>query len=154
LMEDLMVLAFQGDGTRISTMVIANEGSNRSYPFIEVPEGHHELSHHGNDAKKHEKIKKINRFHVTQFAHLLERLKSVKEGQGTLLDNCMIVYGSGIGDGNAHNHDNLPIILAGKGGGAVKAGRHIQYEKDTPLTNLYLSMLDVVQTPVDRIGDS
>src|SRR6185295_18228572 len=85
LMEDLLVLAFQGDVTRISTMVIANEGSNRSYPFIEVPEGHHELSHHGNDAKKHEKIKKINRFHVTQFAHLLERLKSVKEGEGTLL---------------------------------------------------------------------
>jgi hypothetical protein len=154
LMEDLMVLAFQGDVTRISTMVMANEGSNRSYPFIDVPDGHHDLSHHGGDAKKHEKIKKINRFHITQFAHLLERLKSVKEGEGTLLDNCMIVYGSGIGDGNAHNHDNLPILLAGRGAGTIKPGRHVKYETGTPLNNLFLSMLGRVGVRCDVLGDS
>jgi len=154
LMEDLMVLAFQGDVTRISTMVIANEGSNRSYPFIEVPEGHHDLSHHGNDAKKHEKIKKINRFHVTQFGHLLERLKGIKEGEGTLLDNCMIVYGSGIGDGNRHNHDDLPILLAGRGAGTIKPGRHIKYASGTPLNNLFLSMLDRLGVRRESLGDS
>jgi len=154
LMEDLMVLAFQGDVTRVATMVIANEGSNRSYPFIDVPEGHHDLSHHGNDAKKLEKIARINRFHVTQFAHLLERLKAVKEGEGTLLDHSMIVYGSGIGDGNQHNHDDLPILLAGRGGGTIKAGRHVKYETGTPLNNLYLSMLDRVGVKRDSLGDS
>jgi len=154
LMEDLLVLAFRGDVTRISTMVMANEGSNRSYPFIEVPEGHHDLSHHGGDAKKHEKIKKINRFHITQFAHLLQRLKNVKEGEGTLLDNCMIVYGSGIGDGNAHNHDNLPILLAGRGAGTIKPGRHVKYDRGTPLNNLYLSMLERVGVKRDVLGDS
>src|SRR5262249_27458219 len=147
-------LAFQGDVTRVSTMVIANEGSNRSYPFIDVPEGHHDLSHHGNDAKKLDKIKKINRFHVTQFAHLLERLKGVSEGEGTLLDHCLIVYGSGIGDGNQHNHDNLPILLAGRGSGTIKPGRHIKYETGTPLNNLYLSMLDRVGAKRESLGDS
>jgi hypothetical protein len=154
LMEDLMVLAFQGDVTRVSTMVIANEGSNRSYPFIDVPEGHHDLSHHGNDEKKLDKIAKINRFHVTQFAHLLERLKGVKEGDGTLLDHSMIVYGSGIGDGNQHNHDDLPILLAGRGGGTIKPGRHIKYETGTPLNNLFLSMLDRVGAKRESLGDS
>jgi hypothetical protein len=154
LMEDLMVLAFQGDVTRVSTMVFANEGSNRSYAFMDVPEGHHDLSHHGNDQKKLDKIKKINRFHVTQFAHLLERLKGIREGEGTLLDNCMIVYGSGIGDGNAHNHDNLPILVAGRGAGTIKPGRHVRYETGTPLNNLYLSMLDRVGAKRDLLGDS
>jgi hypothetical protein len=154
LMEDLMVLAFQGDVTRISTMVMANEGSNRSYPFVDVPDGHHDLSHHGGDAKKHEKIKRINRFHVTQFAHLLERLKGIKEGEATLLDNCMIVYGSGIGDGNAHNHDNLPILLAGRGAGTVKPGRHVKYDNGTPLNNLFLSMLERMGVKRDVLGDS
>ncbi|MBI3860611.1 MAG: DUF1552 domain-containing protein [Planctomycetia bacterium] len=154
IMEDLLVLAFQGDVTRVSTMVFANEGSNRSYPFIEVPEGHHDLSHHGNDEKKHEKIKKINRFHVTQFSHLLERLKGIKEGDGTLLDNCMIIYGSGIGDGNRHNHDDLPILLAGRGAGTIRPGRHVVYPNNTPLCNLYLSMLDRMGARCDSLGDS
>jgi hypothetical protein len=154
LMEDLMVLAFQGDVTRVSTLVIANEGSNRSYPFLDVPEGHHELSHHGDDAKKHEKLMKINLFHVTQFAHLLERLKGIQEGAGTLLDNCMIVYGSGIGDGNRHNHDDLPILLAGKGSGSVKPGRHVGYPNGTPLNNLFLSMLDRLHVKCESLGDS
>jgi hypothetical protein len=154
IMEDLMVLAFQGDVTRISTMVIANEGSNRSYAFLEVPEGHHDLSHHGGDRKKLAKIQKINQFHITQFAHLLERLRSIKEGEGSLLDNCMIVYGSGIGDGNRHNHDDLPVLLAGRGAGSIKAGRHVKYESGTPLNNLYLSLLDRMGVKRDLLGDS
>ncbi len=154
LMLDLMVLAFQGDVTRISTFMYANEGSNKSYSFIDVPEGHHDLSHHGNDKAKHEKIKKINRFHMEQFAYLLGKLKAIPEGGGTLLDNTMIVYGSGIGDGNRHNHNDLPILVAGKGGGTLKPGRHIAYPRDTPLNNLYLSLLDKIGAPVESLGDS
>ena len=115
LMLDLMVLAFQGDVTRVSTFMYANEGSNKSYAFIDVPEGHHDLSHHGKDQAKHEKIKKINRFHMEQFAYLLGKLKSIPEGAGNLLDNSMIVYGSGIGDGDRHNHnDQSPAPPAGR----------------------------------------
>jgi len=154
LMCDLMVLAFQGDVTRISTFMFANEGSNRSYPFIGVPEGHHDLSHHGNDAKKHEQIKKINRLHVSQFAYFVNKLKSIPEGEGSLLDHSMIVYGSGISDGNRHNHNDLPVLLAGKGGGSIRTGRHIKLEKETPLNNLYLSLLDRMGASVDQFGDS
>jgi hypothetical protein len=154
VMADLLVLAFQADLTRIGTLVFANDGSNRSYRFINVPEGHHDLSHHGGIKDKQAKLRQINRFHVAQLAHFLEKLKSVKEGAGTLLDNCMIVYGSGISDGNAHNHDNLPILLAGKAGGAFKTGRHIRYPKETPLTNLYVSMLDRIGSSVKSFGDS
>jgi hypothetical protein len=154
LLCDLLVLAFQGDLTRIATFVIANEGSNRSYKFIGVPEGHHDLSHHGRDKTKQEKISKINRFHTEQFAAFLTKLNSIREGEGTLLDNCMIVCGSGNSDGNRHNHDDLPILLAGKGGGTLATGRHIRYPKETPLTNLFLSMLDRMGAPVERLGDS
>ena len=115
-MCDLMVLAFQGDQTRISTLMFANEGSNKSYAFMDVPEGHHDLSHHGGDKAKHEKIKKINRFHLEQFARMLGRMKAIREGNGSLLDHTMIVYGSGIGDGDRHNHNDLPILVAGRGG--------------------------------------
>jgi hypothetical protein len=154
IMGDLLALAFQSDLTRIATFVFANDGSNRSYRPIGVPEGHHDLSHHGGNKEKQEKIRTINRFHITQLAHLLEKLKTVKEGDGTLLDNCMILYGSGIGDGNRHNHDHLPILLAGKGGGTLKTGRHLRYQQETPLTNLFLSMLDRVGAPADSFGDS
>ncbi len=154
LMTDLMVLAFQGDVTRISTFMFANEASGRSYPFIGVPEGHHDVSHHAGDPKKHEKIKTINRFHIEQFAYFLGKLKGVREGSGTLLDNMMIVYGSGIGDGNRHNHNDLPILVAGRGGGTIQPGRHLKYKKNTPLNNLYLSMLDKIGTPTSSLGDS
>jgi hypothetical protein len=154
LLTDLLVLAFQGDVTRISTFVYANEGSNRSYRFLGVPDGHHDLSHHGNDKEKLNKIRQINRFHLEQFAYLLTKLKAIKEGDGTLLDNCMIVYGSGNGDGNRHNHDELPILLAGKGGGTLQTGRHVRYPFNTPLTNLYLNLLDRMDVPVERLGDS
>jgi hypothetical protein len=154
LLADLVVLAFQCDLTRVCSFAFANDGSNRPYKFIDVSEGHHDLSHHGGDTTKHEKIKKINRFHIAQLAYLLERLKSVKEGEDTLLDNSLIIYGSGIGDGDRHNHDDLPILLAGKGGGTVKPGRHLRYAKDTPLMNLYVSLLERVGAPVASVGDS
>ncbi len=154
VMSDLIVLAFQADITRVCTFVLANEGSNKSYPFINVAEGHHELSHHGNDAKKKEKIRDINRFHTTQLAYLLTKLKSVPEADGTLLDHCLIAYGSANSDGNAHNHDDLPILLAGRGCGTVKPGRHIRYPKETPLNNLWLSMLDRVKADIKTLGDS
>jgi len=154
LMFDLLVLAFQTDTTRISTFIMAHDGSNRQYPFIGVRDGHHDLSHHGGDEEKKAKIAKINRFHVSQFAYFVDRLKSIKEGEGTLLDHCMIVYGSGLGDGNRHNHDNLPVLVAGKGGGTIRSGRHLRFDSETPMANLFLSMLDGVGAPVERIGDS
>jgi hypothetical protein len=156
LLGDLLVLAFQGDLTRIGTFVFANEGSNRSYRPIGIPEGHHELSHHGNDPVKLEKIRQINHFHMTQFAYLLERLKKTREGDGTLLDQCMVVYGSGNSDGNRHNHDDLPVLLAGKGGGTIPAGRHLRFPRDkaTPVCDLYVSLLERMGAPVERFGDS
>jgi len=154
ILTDLMVLAFQADLTRVATFALANEGSNKSYKFIGVSEGHHDLSHHGGDKEKHEKIAKINQFHIKQLGYLLERLKSVKEGQGTLLDNLMLVYGSGIGDGNRHNHDELPVLLAGKAGGSFHPGRHIRVPKETPIANLYLSMLEHLGVNQKRFGDS
>jgi hypothetical protein len=154
LMYDLVAVAFQGDMTRVSTFVVANEGSNRAYPFINVPDGHHDLSHHGGNPEKQAKIREINRFHVTQFLVFLEKLQAISEGERTLLDNSMIVYGSGIGDGNAHNHDHLPILLVGSGGGTIATGRHVRYEKETPLNNLFLSMLDRMDSSVESLGDS
>ena len=154
VMSDLMVLAFQTDVTRVSTFVFANEGSNRSYRHINVSEGHHSLSHHQNNRDKLEKIRRINTFHIEQFAYLLNRLKSVREGERTLLDNCMIVYGSGNSDGNRHNHDELPVLLAGRGGNSITTGRHVRYPRETPITNLYLSMLDRMGVQVESLGDS
>lgn len=153
LMFDLLVLAFQTDTTRIATFMFANEGSTRPYPFLDVPEGHHDLSHHGGDPGKHEKIRKINRFHVEEFARMLRLLQEAKEGERSILDNSMIVYGSGISDGDRHNHDDLPVLLAGKGGGTIETGRHVGYSPQ-PLNNLYLSMLDRMDVPCDRLGDS
>jgi hypothetical protein len=154
LMADMMALAFQTDLTRICTFMLANEGSNRSYQLINVAEGHHDLSHHGRNEEKQMKIRDINRFHATQLAYLLEKLNSIKEGDGTLLDNSMVVYGGGISDGDRHNHDDLPILVAGKGAGTIKTGRHVVHPKNTPLNNLYLSLLDRVGVPAETLGDS
>ncbi len=154
LLSDLMVLGFQADVTRVCTFVLATEGSNKPYPFINVPEGHHDLSHHGNDAKKKEKIRDINTFHVKQLAYLLTKLDSIPEADGTLLDHCMIAYGSGNSDGNAHNHDDLPVLLAGGGCGTLKMGRHIKYAKETPISNLWLSLLDRMDVKQSQLGDS
>jgi CRISPR/Cas system CSM-associated protein Csm4 (group 5 of RAMP superfamily) len=138
----------------VVTFPFANDGSNRSYSMISVAEGHHELSHHQNDPKKHEKIKRINKFHIEQLAYLLTKLQSVKENGKSLLDQSLIVYGSGIGDGNRHNHDDLPILLAGHGGGKIKGGRHLKFAKDTPLMNLYLAMFQTMGCPTKSFGDS
>jgi len=154
LMCDLIVLAFQADVTRVSTFVLANEGSNKPYPFIDVAEGHHDLSHHGGKDEKKEKIRRINIFHTQQLAYLLEKLDGVKEAEGSLLDHSMIVYGSANSDGNAHNHDNLPILLAGGGCGSLKPGRHVRYPKETPLSNLWVSLLSRMDVNVGQVGDS
>lgn len=154
LQFDLMALAFQTDTTRIATFIMAHDGSNRQYPFIGVRDGHHDLSHHQGDEEKKAKIAKINRFHMTQFAYFIEKLKSIREGEGSLLDNSMIVYGSGLGDGNRHNHNDLPVLLAGRGGGTINSGRHIRYDKGTPMNNLFLSMMDRMGAKADQLGDS
>ena len=153
-MYDLLAIAFQTDSTRVSTFVVDNEGSNRSYGFLEVPEGHHELSHHGNDRQKQAKIRKINRFHMEQFGYFIDKLASMPEGAGTLLDECMIVYGSGISDGDRHNHDQLPIVLAGGGGGTIRGGQHLLFKKEVPLNNLFVSLLDRMDASVETLGDS
>lgn len=154
LMFDLLALAYQTDQTRISTFMFANEGSNRSYAFLEVPEGHHDLSHHGGDEAKQEKIRAINRFHMEQFAYLVERLKAMPEGEGSVLDHSLLLYGGGIGDGNRHNHDDLPVALVGRAGGAVTSGRHLQLANETPMANLFLAMLDLLDVRIDQFGDS
>ncbi|QDT75430.1 DUF1552 domain-containing protein [Lacipirellula limnantheis] len=155
LMGDLLAVALQADMTRVASWMFANEGSDRSYQLIDVAEGHHSLSHHQGDAEKQAKIAKINRFHMEQFAHFLGRLDAVREADGsTLLDNTMVVYGSGLGDGNRHNHDDLPIILAGGGAAGFVGGRHLKYDTGTPLMNLYLKMLHAADVKVDAVGDS
>lgn len=154
LMFDLLTLAFQTDSTRVASFILAHDGSNRPYPFLGVREGHHDLSHHGNDEEKKRKIAKINRFHMEQFAYFLGRLKTTPEGEGSLLDHCMVVYGAAISDGNRHNHNDLPVILAGHGGGTLRTGRHVRYANDTPMANLYLSLLDRMAAPIERLGDS
>ena len=154
LMLDMMVLAFQTDTTRVCTFMLANEGSGRSYRNIGVNDGHHQLSHHQGDRAKHAKIREINRFHMQQFAYLLQRLRSIPEGDGTLLDHSMIVYGSGLADGDRHAHDDLPLLLAGRGSGRIQPGRHLRFAAETPMANLLVSMLDRVGAPVANFGDS
>lgn len=155
LMCDMMVLAFQTDATRIATMMFANAGDNKNYRKIGVSDGHHDLSHHGGNPEKLEKISQINRFHVHQLSYLLQKMKSIREGDRTLLDNSMICYGSGISDGNRHNNENLPVLLAGGGGGTIETGRHVVYDTETPMCNLFMSMIDRMGVQdVSFIGDS
>ncbi len=154
LMLDMLALALQTDSTRIATFMFANEGNNRGYPEIGAPEGHHDLSHHGGSAEKQAKIAKINRFYAERLAYFLDLLASVHEGESTLLDNSLIVYGSGISDGDRHNHEELPILLAGKGGGRVRSGRHIRFAKETPMCNFYVWMLHQFGIKADSFGDS
>ncbi len=153
LMFDLLALGFQTDTTRIASFMMAHDGSNKPYPFIGVSEGHHDLSHHQNKEEKKHKIARINHFHLTQFARFLTKLKSIPEGNGTLLDHCMIVYGSGLSDGNRHNHDDLPVLVAGGGAGTLTPGRHVKFSK-TPMNNLYLALLERMGVPTQQLGDS
>jgi hypothetical protein len=154
LMCDLMVLAFQTDVTRVATCMFGREGSEQKYRMIGVNEGHHELTHHRNDPVKKEKVRNINTCHIQQFAYLIGKLKAIPEGNGTLLHNCMIAYGSGNSDGNRHTHDNLPLVLAGGGGGTLTPGRYVKHGS-RPLTNLYLSVADRLGLrDLARFGDS
>jgi len=154
LMFDLQVLAFQADITRVVTFQLARELSNRTYPEIGVPDPHHPTSHHGNSPEKLAKIAKINTFHVALFAEFLEKLKSTPDGDGSLLDNTVYLYGSGMGNSSLHDHENLPILVAGGAACGMKGGRHIQYKEGTPLANLHLTLLDRVGVQVDSFGDS
>jgi hypothetical protein len=155
LMMDLLALAFQTDSTRISSFMFANDVSGRNFSFVDgVRGGHHELSHHENKEEKIEQYKRINRWHVEQYVYLLEKLRAIKEGEGTLLDNAMILLGCGMSDGNRHDPNNLPMLLAGRGGGTLSPGRHIAKEANTPLCNLYVSLLNRIGAPVMGFGDS
>lgn len=153
LMFDLLTIALQTDTTRISTFMLAREGSNRSYREIGVPEGHHGLSHHRNDPALMDKVAAINQHHMEQCAYFLSKLKKTKDGTGSLLDNTIITYGSGISDGNRHNHDDLPVMVAG-GSRVFQTGRHIKYGRSEPVSDLYLSILDAAGVPTERFGDS
>jgi hypothetical protein len=154
MMGDMMTLAFQTDSTRIASFLLAHDGDNRSYPHLGVKDGHHSLSHHRDTPSKVAALTKINRYHTSLFAHFVDRMKAVKEGDGTLLDHSMIVYGGAIGDGNRHSHNNLPVVVAGNGNGAIRTDRHVRYPTNTPMANLFLSMLDIFGTPTERLGDS
>lgn len=154
LMFDLQVLALQGDVTRVTTFQLARETSNRTYPEIGVSEPHHPLTHHGGDAEKIAKVAKINAHHVSLFAYFLEKLKATPEGDGTLLDHSLFLYGSGMGNPNVHNHVNLPILVAGGAAGKLKGGRHIRYAEPTPLANLHLTLLEKVGVRLDSFADS
>jgi hypothetical protein len=151
---ELMALAFETDTTRIASFMLAHDGSNRAFPELGVPSGHHELSHHRGLADHLEQIAKIDAFYVEQFAAFLQRLKDTREGDGNLLDHSMIVYGGGIADGNRHSHNDLPVLLAGGGNGTLDPGRLIDPGKGTPMTNLYLALLDKMGVEAERIGDS
>jgi len=154
LMYDLMTVAFQTDSTRVATFMVGREGSNNTYRQIGVPDAHHGISHHRGDAEKVEKLTKINEYHATLFARWLQRLAATKDGDGSLLDHMMIVYGSSLSDGNRHSHHDLPILVAGGANGKLQMGRHIIYPKETPLTNLYLSLLDHAGVRPEVLGDS
>jgi hypothetical protein len=154
LMFDLQVLALQGDVTRVITFQLARETSTRTYTEIGVPDPHHPLTHHGNDPEKIARMAKINAFHVSLFAYFLEKLNGVKEGNGTLLDNSLYLYGSGMGNPNIHNHVDLPIVVAGGAAGKVPGGRHIKYDEPAPLANLHLTLLDAVGVRLDSFQDS
>jgi hypothetical protein len=154
LMFDLQVLALQADVTRVITFQLARETSNRTYPEIGVSDPHHPLTHHGNDPEKVARMAKINAFHVSLFAYFLEKLQATPEGDGSLLDHSLYLYGSGMGDPNVHDHVNLPVLVAGGGAGRMKGGRHIRYAQPTPLANLHLTLLERAGVRLDAFADS
>ena len=154
LMYDMYALAYQSDLTRVITFMLAHEFSGRTYPEIGVSDAHHAISHHQGDTAKIAKLSKINAYHVSLFAYFLEKLRATPDGDGSLLDHSLIVYGAGMSDSNAHDPRNLPILIAGGAAGQLKGGRHIRYPKGTPLANLHLTLLDMFGVPMDKIGDS
>ena len=154
LMFDLQLLAFQGDITRVVTFQLARETSNRTYPEIGVPEPHHPITHHGKNPEKLAKVAKINQFHVSLFAEFLQKLQDTPEAGGSLLDHTLYLYGSGMGDSDAHDHTNLPILVAGGAAGKMRGGRHIKYDTPVPLANLHLTLLNKVGVPLETFADS
>jgi hypothetical protein len=154
LMYDLMRVAFQTDMTRIATFMLTREGSTRTYREINLPEAHHPLTHHHGDPGMIEKVVRINRYHVELFAEFIGKMAKTPDGDGSLLDHSMIVYGSGISDGNQHEHVNLPLMIMGGGCGTIKTGRRLDLPANTPLNNLHVSMLDRMGVPVEKLGDS
>jgi hypothetical protein len=153
-MCDLQVLAYQADLTRVVTFMLGREFSGVTYPQIGVPDAHHPITHHQQEAEKIAKVVKINHYHVTQFASLLEKLRATPDGDGSLLDHTIMMYGTGMGDCNAHDPRNIPLVLAGGRSAQLKGGRHLRYPKETPLANLHLTLLDKLGIPMDRLGDS
>jgi hypothetical protein len=154
LMSDMVAIAFQADQTRIVTFLMTREGSSRPYRELDIPDGHHPLTHHRNLPDLMEKVRKINEYHVRQFAGFIEKMKSTKEADGTLLDNSMIVYGAGLSDGNAHLHEDLPTLIAGRGGNNFKTGRRMVVRRETPMCNLFLTMMDRMGVHTEKFGDS
>lgn len=155
LMTDMLTIALQADLTRVFTFLVTREGTSRAYRELGIPDGHHPLTHHQNKPELMEKVSQINTYHVKQFAGWIEKLKSIQEGDGSLFDNSMIVYGAGLTDGNKHNHEDLPTVLVGHGGNNfIKTGRRIAYRKETPMSNLFLSMMDRMDVHSENFGDS
>jgi hypothetical protein len=154
LMFDLQILAFQADITRVTTFQLTREQSNRTYPEIGVADPHHPTSHHGNDPEKVLKVSKINQFHVSLYSEFLQRMKATPDGDGSLLDHSVILYGSGMGNPSLHDHENLPILVAGGAATGLKGGRHIRYAEGTNLANLHLTLLDRVGIHMDSFMDS
>jgi hypothetical protein len=154
LMMDLLALAYQTDLTRISTFMLAKEVSGRAYPEIGVPDSHHPVSHHQNEPAKLERLHKINEYHMQQFAHLVDKLAKTPEGDGTMLDSSLFLYGTGISDSNTHFHDDLPIALVGGKAAGIAGGRYLRFPQGTPLANLHLTLLDKLGISIDKFGDS
>jgi len=154
LMTDIMTIAFQADLTRVMTFLVTHEGTSRAYREIGIADGHHPLTHHRNQEELMEKVAQINTYHVKQFAAWVEKLKNIKEGDGSLLDNMMLVYGAGLADGNRHMHEDLPTIIVGSAGKTLKTGQRIVYRKETPMCNLFLAMMDRMGVPTEHFGDS
>jgi hypothetical protein len=154
LMFDLLTVALQTDMTRIATFMMAREGSSRSYREIGISDGHHPLTHHRNNPELIEKVTQINRFHVEQFARFIAKLQSTPDGDGTLLDHTIVTYGSGLADGNKHQHENLPVALFGRGCGSIRTGRHVQYPNGTPMANLQIALLDRMGARIENFGDA
>ncbi len=154
LMFDLQVLAYQADLTRVITFMVGHETSQRAYPEIGVSDAHHPLSHHGGNREKIERLTRVNTYHTTMFAYYLQKLRSTPDGDGSLLDHLTLIYGSGMSDGNIHNHHDLPTLVVGGGSGTIKGGRHLRYPAKTPVANLFLTLLDKAGVPLDAFGDS
>jgi hypothetical protein len=154
LMSDMMTIAFQADLTRLATFLVTHEGTSRAYRELGIDDGHHPLTHHRNQVELMDKVARINMYHVEQFAAWMQRMKTAQEANGSVLENSMIVYGAGLSDPNQHLHDNLPTLIVGNGGGFIKTGRHVVHRKETPMCNLFLSMMDRMGAPQEYFGDS